>query len=82
MKDDSYKSKDRSSGKYSGLSLCLNYSKFKTSLFDALRLLLRLPFYVSNLCKLLPVVLKPHLLFIGTESGMNPSSKADNETTV
>jgi hypothetical protein len=53
-----------------------------TSLFDALRLLLRLPFFVSNLCKSLPVVLKPHLLFIGTGSVISPTSKADNETTV
>lgn len=39
-----------------------------TSLFDALRLLLRLPFFVGTVLRIPPVVLKPHLLFIGVDT--------------
>jgi hypothetical protein len=42
-----YKAKDRPSGKYGGQLLVLLLLK-ATSLFDALRLLLRLPFFVGN----------------------------------
>jgi len=70
--DAVYKSKDRPSGKYGGLSFVLIIFKINsTSLFDALRLLLRLPFLLlAILLKLFQTLeytasscLKPHLLF-------------------